>query len=433
VIKTFSSSLLASIAILAMTAVSGIISARVLGPSGRGVMSAVILWPMVMAGVGSLGLLEATSYFCANGRFDRGVVLGSAMVLFAVLTIVLVAIGVPVMGAVLQGYGPDAIWLGRLALVCIPTTLFATGFGVAVLGSGRIATFNVLRGVQAAGMAIGVLALLIAGTRSVTAFVGVAILAHLVNCAVAGSTALAAIGPPRLPQASILREMLAYGLRSHVGYIASTLNVQLDQMLLSILLAPAALGLYSVALSLAGLVLIVPSAMVVSTFPEMASDRSTDKLDLLGRALRTTTVLGGLIVVPLLATGPLVIDLLFGESYLGAAPILQILLLAAVPLALTTVLSAGVRAMNQPMLASYAEMFSLGATAALLPVLLPRFGAIGAAITSLVAYSVSAGYLVTAVRRQFGHGASALILPRRSDWAWVVAQWQATAALARRL
>jgi len=433
VIKTLSSSLLASVAILAMTAISGIISARVLGPSGRGVLSAVILWPMVIAGVGSLGLWEATSYFCANGRFDRGLVLGSATFVFGVLTIVLVAIVAPVIGLALQGYGPDAVRLGRLALVCIPTTLFATAFGAAVLGSGRIATYNVLRGVQAAGMAIGVLVLLVTGTRSVSAFVGAAVIAHVGNCIVACATALSAIGLPRRPQISVVRDMLAYGLRSHVGYIASTLNVQLDQMLLSILLAPAALGLYSIALSLAGLVLVVPSAIVVSTFPELASDRPADKLDLLGRALRTTTALGGLIVVPMLVGGTLVIDLLFGESYLAAAPILQILLLAAVPLALNTVLSASVRAMNQPMLASYAEMFSLTVTAALLPMLLPRFGAAGAAVTSLVAYTVSAGYLVTAVRRQFGHGARTLIVPRRSDWAWVAAQWQATTALARRL
>lgn len=411
-------------AILLVTGASGVIVARLLGPSGRGILAAVTLWPAVVAAIGSLGVLDATSYFAARGQTSRHIVLGSSAAVLGLLAVVLIGIGIPLVGAVLGRYGSDAVWLGRLCLIGIPLTLFATAFGVVVLGTGRTGLFNVLRFLQPAAVLIGALVLLAAGSRSVGAFVSNVLIAQFASAVAALVACLVVIGTRWTIDRTAVRAMLTYGSQSHVGYIASVLNLQLGQLLMSMLLAPDELGLYIIAISTAGAVLIFPSAMVISTFPRLAGSDAADKLELLARAVRATLVLGVAMAVPLTFGASGVISLLYGEAYLPAAGAMRILLIAAVPLGVNTVLSAGFKALNHPLIASYAEMLSLAVAAVLMPVLLLRFGAAGAAIASLLSYGVATVYLVRQTQRQFQYGVTALIRPRRTDWAWVVAQWQ---------
>ena len=49
-------SLAASVAIQGLNVLTGIVLARTLGPAGRGELAAVMLWPSILAAVGSLGV-----------------------------------------------------------------------------------------------------------------------------------------------------------------------------------------------------------------------------------------------------------------------------------------------------------------------------------------------------------------------------------------
>jgi O-antigen/teichoic acid export membrane protein len=424
-LKALPGSLIASGVILLSTAISGIISARVLGPHDRGVLAAVVLWPTAIAALGSVGMLDATSYFAASGRIDRRLVLGSAAAVLAALSLVLVVIGFPLVTTALAGYGPDAVRLGRYALVLVPTFLFGTAMGVTVLGAKRIALFNILRSIQPVGVLIGAVVLVAAGTGSVTGFATVIIAAYCVNGAAALVACMTTIGTRWQARMPVVREMLHYGTRSHLGYVSSTLNLQLGQMVMSLLLAPAALGLYAVAFSLASVVLFIPSAVVASTFPDMAADESVDKKELLGRSLRLTSALTASLAAPLLLGASIAVRVLFGDSYRAAVPIMQVLVVATLPLAVNMVLSVGLRALNRPLVASRAEIVSLGCTAVALPMLLASLGPVGAAAALLLAQLVMLTYLLRRLHGEFGWGARALVQPRRSDWMWVVAKWEA--------
>ena len=67
----------------------------------------------------------------------------------------------------------------------------------------------------------------------------------------------------------------------------------------------------------------------------------------------------------------------------------RILLPGAVALGLSQVLYDGARALNQPTLPSYAEGCSLIVTLGCLYLLVPRFGFVGAAVASTLAYWTS--------------------------------------------
>src|SRR5437879_4086808 len=57
-----------SMAIQGLNVISGVLLARSLGPAGRGVLAAVILWPSVLSTVFCAGLNEAVTYFTSRFR-----------------------------------------------------------------------------------------------------------------------------------------------------------------------------------------------------------------------------------------------------------------------------------------------------------------------------------------------------------------------------
>jgi O-antigen/teichoic acid export membrane protein len=80
--------------------------------------------------------------------------------------------------------------------------------------------------------------------------------------------------------------------------------------------------------------------------------------------------------------------LLFGPQYAPALTMARILLVASLFQGVNQISGAALRSLNKPGRTSLAESVGVLVTVVLLVVLLPRLGALGAAIASLVAYMV---------------------------------------------
>src|SRR5437899_231218 len=73
-----------------VTLVSGIILARSLGPSDRGVVAAAMLWPTLLASIGGLGIAEGITFFSGREANRQSTILTSGLALGAIQSIVLV-------------------------------------------------------------------------------------------------------------------------------------------------------------------------------------------------------------------------------------------------------------------------------------------------------------------------------------------------------
>ena len=93
----------------------------------------------------------------------------------------------------------------------------------------------------------------------------------------------------------------------------------------------------------------------------------------------------------------------------------MLLVPATVILGMNLVLSTAFRGAGRPDLASKGEIAGLVATCGGLAVLLPLYGAYGAAVASLLAYAIIHTYLSAKARAIFGTTASCLYIPRRDD------------------
>ncbi len=415
-------SLFTSFGIQGLNIVSGIITARLLGPAGKGELTAVLLWPGVLAAVGGLGLIEAVVYFTARVGREREIA-GTGLLVALLQSLVLVMIGYYIVPLVLGHYGSQAVHAARLYLVWLPLSLLTlTAMGI-LQGKMEFGSFNRLRLTVIAISVFGLVGLYLAGWVSVTNIVLVYIGANVLTLAAAVS-ALAIRGWLAFrPAADLIRPMMIYGLKSHTETVAGMANLRADQMIIALFLAPVSLGLYVVAVTLGSALGLLSSSVALVALPAVARGHSIGEMrrDFI-RSVRVTFVLSAITAVLIVFLTPFLISLFFGRAFLPATNVARVLLLAAVILSTSRVLSACLKAINRPLVPGLAELLAVIITVVALAALLPWLGLMGAAIASLLAYGASFSYMAWFSMRHLEISPLALILPTRSDITWGISQ-----------
>jgi O-antigen/teichoic acid export membrane protein len=403
----------ASVAIQALNALTGVLLARALGPHGRGELTAVMLWPNLLAVVGGLGVVEAITYHAARAAAPPQQLLGSGLALGLVQSATLAGVGALIVPRVLGPDDPGAVSAGYLYLAYIPLSFLAL-YLMAIIGGLRwYGTFQALRMLVIVLSAAGLVAAAATGVLTVRTAVAAYLAANLVTALAAAIALRVWRTRPRVDR-GLVRRLLAFGTRSHGGTVSSTLNERLDQLLISVFLAPASLGLYVVAVTLTSLTSLVGSSTALVALPSVAGTPAGPQQLRKARRLIAVTLLGSLAVTgPVLLFLPALVDVFFGAAYRGAVNPGRVLLVASVAFSVSRALGAVLRAVGRPLDAGLAEAVALGATVLGLAVLLPLLGLMGAALSSLGAYLLGAGWMAARLARALQVSPWALLLPDR--------------------
>ena len=202
-------------------------------------------------------------------------------------------------------------------------------------------------------------------------------------------------------QTRFVRPLAWYGAAQIAALTPAALNANLDQLVLSQAMRPAALGRYAIAVTCSTLPIPLVSAIGNVAFPRLASRQRVDGLaarmqwlGILGSACAAAAAL-----VPLDLVAPWLIPRVFGPGYAGVAPLLWILTPAGVFLACNQVTGDMLRGRKRPLVVARAQGLAAVFTVILLVALLPVAGVYGAAIASAVAYGVALAVMLLALRR----------------------------------
>ncbi len=399
--RALASSLVVTGAILGLNLLTGLLLARTLGPSGRGELAAVLLWPSLLAAIGSLGMADALTYFAARDGEPVGRLLGSAAIVALVQSGLLIAIGFVLEPVVLDGYGHGAIHSAELMLVgFVPASLVGTYMLGVLNGRQRLVQFQALRGlvmmVTAAALTGEWLEHALTVRNAVYAYIGsnVSIVSVLVFV-------LRHLERPRLEASRRLAgALVGYGLRSHMSNVSVLLNNNVDQLLVSVTLSPGLLGLYTVASTMGDAVTVIGYSVAPVALPLVAARQGREEQRARARGMVTATlVLSVALALPLFLLAPQIVDGVFGHPFHGASTSARLLVAGAVMFSVNRSLEAVLKAVGRPLAAGMAELVALGVTAASIAILLPLFGLVGAASASILAAAASGTLLVRAAGR----------------------------------
>jgi O-antigen/teichoic acid export membrane protein len=389
----------------AMLGLSGVLAARGLGPAGKGIVTAVTTWPMMLGYLSILGLNNSVTVRIAQKHRE-----GLPSTLATIVAYSLVAGGIVALGAVavipsaLSHLGSQASVLTVWALATLPVILLGDLLLSINVALGRIRLANRCRIVTPMVILVGTVALMSAGAVTTMRIVALNLAAGV------PPIVIGAMGLPwremRLDMRE-LREDLKFGVRSHLGGILAITNSRLDVLLITAFLPASQLGYYGVANNMMIPVMFAAQAAAALLTPRVArmggagSRGGLDRSQLAsiradGRRFALFGLAGAAVVAGL---APVAVPLVFGAAFRPVLVLVWVLLPGFVARSYAVVMSAGALGGRRPWVGNLAEGAGVLVTVTLLWLLLPRYQALGAAIASTVAYSATALVVWLAIRR----------------------------------
>lgn len=368
---------------IVLGAITSIIVARALGPTGMGYVAYIILVFTLIGDFGHLGLNNSTMYFMKRGAVPSGhlfsvnlTALGLIFMAFSAMVLIIRGTGLA-----LQAYSYPYILGG---LVFVISDLFFTNLHSWYVGDERIRESNrkiILVFLLKSAL---ILALWLTKTLSPLSFFVTGVLGMLLNALLLGFR----VGQSYAPALDfgLLKAEFSYGGVLWLGAIFSFLHFRADQFMIKEMIDVRALGVYSIAVMLAELLFLVPvsvsSALLGKLYntSEPAAARS-----IMGRTLKLTLYICGalaLLGIPL----SLLIPLVYGKAYAGAVSSVMVLLGGAVFASIAKVGMQYFFTLGRPKVHLYTTLITLIVNIALNFLLIPRWGILGAAVASSVSY-----------------------------------------------
>jgi O-antigen/teichoic acid export membrane protein len=242
------------------------------------------------------------------------------------------------------------------------------------------------------------------------------------NLVVAGGGALAITLEARRatggdPESRPVRigELAAYGVKLYPASLSSFFSYRADIFLLALLLGDAgAIGLYSLAVSLAELTFFVPDSVSTVFFPRVAAAERTSADEMTPVVSRFTVMVTGLSVLALVPAA-VVLVLVVLPAFSGSLPAFAVILPGIVALSVAKVLSSYVSGLGLPLPVAVASVCALTVNIVANLLLIPAWGIVGASAASLVSYTVHAAILLAIASRLARRGVGAFVIPGRAE------------------
>lgn len=405
--------------------ITSVAIARLLGPSGTGTLALAVTLITLATTLFSLGLRAGIIYRVSRGGWAPADATRSAQ-----LAAMLLGGAGALLGLGFYALTSDTLLAGvtpTMALVTFAALPFALAWlflGVVALSLERYETYGAILVAQPlAGLALSIG--LAAAFGSLGAIVGLAA-SHVVGAAVAAILVRRhAPRPVHAPDGrGELRAAVTFGLKAWGSEVLQTLNYRLDLLVLNAFALRADVGVYSVALTITGFAWILPSALQTVLFPrtarldtageparegrsevELAAARGTRHSVLL---LAPTALVLALVLV-------LVVPLLYGPKFDRTVTLGLILIPGTLALGLARVLVAVTSGRGRPIYSLYGRLIDMPITAALYLLLIPAYGATGAAIGSTISYALTGAISLAFFRRVVHLPLRELFVPTRED------------------
>src|SRR5712692_7624657 len=160
---------------------------------------------------------------------------------------------------------------------------------------------------------------------------------------------------------------------------------------------------------------LVADAISDALMPEVASSSGDKAESICARSLRLAIYMHLLLLPPLWLAAPLLLRVLFGQNFVPATGAFRWLLVAAGVWSCGSIVISGLRGFGYPGLSTMARFSAAVVTTIALLILLPRRGITGAAIASLIGYSVMLVVALVAVIHRRRLGFWAYLRPQRRD------------------
>lgn len=414
--------------LIALGCLTSVIIARILGPEMRGELAVILLWSGIFATLTSLGINESLGYFAGIKGTEKWKYLYTSLILSALTTLVLLIPSVFSVPVLMGNYSKRVIHLGMLSVgfysLVVPQFMSAQSF---LQGSGLIRQLNLLnllnaflyfffvliiwmffpRGHHDLGLTVGAYI----GTFSILSFVSFALLTHLRRNEYGSlKRVFSAFGY------SEGKHLIKYGAPVTIANLVNQASTKLDQIFLALLVSPALMGFYAVALTTSAGISV--SGLTVSTIvlPRITNASNIEERKFIIRNLFLSYYLSSIPIFLLtFATLPFLIPILFGPAFAGSINASRIFLAGSIFVGANQLCVAIFKALGLPNYAMACRALTLALLAFCLSLLVPRYNIVGAALAVVISNSMTSLITICLIAKRNGMKLSQILFPKWED------------------
>lgn len=190
---------------------------------------------------------------------------------------------------------------------------------------------------------------------------------------------------------ALAREILKSSLPLMLAFVAASVYLKIDQVIVGSMLGNREVGLYAAAVKLVEVWYFIPTILCVSLFPAVVNASKTGP-DSYWRRLKSFCIL--MVVIPIIIAVPItflaspIVNILFGPSYLESVPVLQIYIWSSLGLFLGMAIGQYLISENLIKIIFWLNFLSMIINIILNLIFIPIFGLLGAAWATLISYLV---------------------------------------------
>ena len=409
----------ALVAVLVFGFATSVLTARLLGPFGKGTLTALsFLGDVFFFQICLMGLGEASIVLIAKKEVSLQRALSASLLplmvtgVFGIAALLLVSIPAEWSGILVAVILEGAVLFLALFMHLFQDLLHSRErFGTTSL----MTTLRVLTNALLTGLLLSFTPLNLEGAVLATlAGVSVALVGQIV--------ALKKMGLALKPawDRSFFVRAVKLGLVMQTAYLLMAMSQRADQLLVYSILGPVQGGQYAVALTLGLLPGFVPVSLSAASFPRLANVQEQEVWPLTAQVVRIGLIGGGGAALVLGALVPLFMPFVFGEGYERSAAPAVILMAGALIWSVQWILARAWAARGRPALMVVSFLTSVVAMLLLDLLLMRMWGMVGAAVASVMASLLGLLVCLLAYRRSGEGFRAALLVPRVADVRFLV-------------
>jgi len=392
-----------------------IITARYIGPEGNGIIAGLAVYPSLFMTIGSLGIRQSTTYFLGKGIFSEEQIKTAITQIWMMTTIISL-----IVCFVLMYYFSNSgsnLTLVILALLPIPFSLFNTYNSGIFLGRNDIKTFNKINWIP-----------------SLIALLGTVLFVMLLQWDVKGAM-VASVGGPLFMffvllfknkflaffsfryNWKIIKQMLSLGIKYAASLFVINLNYRVDVILLDKLSNAYELGIYAKGAGITQYLWQIPMLFSTIVFARSAVSKNDKVFSLkVAQLLRVSFIIIGIVSLVLLLFSEWIIVGMYGEQFRESTTVLNYLLPGVLILTIYKVMNMDLAGKGKPWISMKAMLPALIINIVINLILIPNYGAKGAAISSTISYGVAGILFLFFYSKAVGLPIRAILGYKRKDF-----------------
>lgn len=371
---------------------TSVITAHALGPGGRGEYFYVVTLAQLATQFGHLGLASSNTYAIAREPATLARLAANSLWVSTAVGM-LAALGCLVVEATF-GTG-DRVALSGVLFVLVPSLIYGLLAANILIGLGLISKYNHFVVVSTGLQLIGVLAVWLVGggpAGMLWVSAGASLFAACVLF-----WALYRIGGTRWTlDIETLRKNIGFSSRVYVATLVPFIVARLNVVMIDWWSSPEEMGYYSISVQLFDTLMVLPSTAAMLLFPELIKRGPEGALVRTVRVTAAVSLLMMIAVALVAAAAPFALPALFGQAFSPTVVVLWWILPGLVAFSVLNVVSQYLASEGLPASNLWAWISGVPVLASLGSVLIPQYGASGAAMALSATYTLLAAALVVA-------------------------------------